>query len=148
MRLTVTNVSYFSRVALTASAAAPVANALLARSWDGALASGQWPERLIVGMSIAIFAFAAAPRSRRSDLTMMVIAYGLCLLLMDRWTQGIWRADALMACCVGGCAVFVCSCLESLRHLARLTPAADVSQVYPARRRLPFPSVRVRIPAL
>ncbi len=148
MRLTVINVTHLARLALVLSASVPVAASLLKAYQVGAQFATEWPVRLVVGLGMATFAFAAAPRSRRSDMMGLIGAYVLCLLLMDRWFQGIWRTDALIACYGGGCAVFVCSCLESLRRLARLTPEADVSNVYPMRRRFPFAPARMREPAI
>ena len=148
MRLTVTHASLLARLALIASAAIPVAGSLLNVPLTGSLAPADWPLRLIVGISIGLFAFAAAPRSRRSDIIRMLGVYGLGLLLMDRWVQGEWRVGALVACFGGGCLVFACSCLEALRRLARLTPEADVSHVYPARKRPSVAPARLRVPAL
>ena len=146
MRLTVTNASLLARLALVASAAIPLAGAFLNAPLMGSLAPSAWPTRLIVGMSTSLCAFAAAPRSRRSDLIRMLGVYSLGLLLMDRGLQGVWRVDALVACFGGGCTVFACSCLEAMRRLARLTPEADVSHVYPTRKRLSVASTRRRIP--
>ena len=148
MRLTVTNASSIARLALIGSAAVPMIGYFVNAPLAGNLSSTDWPVRLMVGISMSIFAFAAAPRSRRSDLIRMLGVYGAGLLLMDRWLQGVWRADAFTACFVGGSTVFACSCLEAMRHLARARPEADVSDIYPARTRLPLASVRSHFSAL
>ena len=91
--------------------------------------------RFLAGAGLAAMAFAALPRSRRSELLMAVAAYSTGLLLLDHLRDKAWHLDALMTCCAGAAAIFACSCLEKLRWLARSEPDADVGQVYPTRRR-------------
>ena len=135
MRLTVTKVTHAARFALVLAAMCPLLARSLGSSQDPGLFATAWPPRFILAVSMAALAFASAPRWRRSDIIRLVGAYAVCLLLADRWLQGNWQFGSLAAYASGGCAVFVCSCLETLRRLARLTPEANISEVYPLRRR-------------